>query len=224
MLRIDVWSDIACPFCYIGKRGLEMALATFEHADEVEVHWRAFELDPRAPGSAGTGLDEMLAAKYGMPLSEAHAMNDRVARMAAGVGLTFDLAAAKPGNTFAAHRVVKFAGTEDLAAAAAEELFAGYFSRGADLTDPDALAACVAGLGLDRARVRAVAAGAEFAAEVRADEEAARSRGITGVPYFLVDSRYAISGAQPPELFERALSSAWNLLTGTADEPAGTQP
>ncbi|MDT3442325.1 MULTISPECIES: DsbA family oxidoreductase [unclassified Pseudofrankia] len=213
MLEIDIWSDVACPFCYIGKRSFEGALATFEHADEVEVRWHSFELDPDAPATFPGGIYQLLATKYSVSLEQAIAMNERVSAMGATVGLTFDFAALKPTNTFAAHRILRYAATEDLQAAAAEELFAAYFTRGANLADPDVLADTVAVLGLGRARVREVAAGGEFADEVRADEARARQLGIGGVPYFLVQSRYAISGAQPRETFEKALAKAWDLVT-----------
>ncbi|OHV32453.1 MULTISPECIES: DsbA family oxidoreductase [Pseudofrankia] len=216
MLEIDIWSDVACPFCYIGKRSFEAALATFEHADEVEVRWHSFELDPDAPTTPPGSINELLSAKYGVSVEQAVAMNERVSAMGAAVGLTFDFAALKPTNTFAAHRVLRYAATEDLQAAAAEELFAAYFTRGANLADPDMLADTVAVLGLDRARVRAVAAGGEFADEVRADEAHARRLGIGGVPYFLVQSRYAVSGAQPRETFEKALAKAWDLVAAEA--------
>ena len=216
MLEIDIWSDVACPFCYIGKRAFEAALATFEHADEVDVRWHSFELDPEAPPSTPGGIHDLLASKYGVSVEQAVAMNDRVAAMGAEVGLTFDFAALRPANTFAAYRSTRCAATEDLDAAAAEELFAAYFSRGALLSDPDVLADTVAVLGLDRARVRAVAAGDEFAAEVRADEARARELGIRGVPYFLVQSHYAINGAQPRETFEAALAKAWDLVAADA--------
>jgi protein disulfide-isomerase len=216
MLHIDIWSDVACPFCYIGKRSFEGALATFEHADQVEVSWRSFELDPHAPTTPAGGIHELLASKYGVTPAEARAMNERVSAMAAGVGLIFDFEALKPTNTFAAHRVLRYAATEELEAAAAEELFAGYFCRGVNLADPDELAGTVAVLGLDRARVRAVAAGDEFAEEVRADEARARQLGITGVPYFLVQSTYAVSGAQSRETFGRALDRAWDLVSASA--------
>jgi len=216
MLQIDIWSDVACPFCYIGKRSFEGALATFEHADEVEVSWHSFELDPNAPLAVAGGIAELLASKYGVSREQAVAMNQRVAELGAGVGLTFDFDAIRPTNTFAAHRVLQYAATEDLAAAAAEELFAGYFTRGANLADPDELAEAVGVLGLDRARVRAVAAGDEFAEQVRADEARAARLGIGGVPYFLVQSRYSLSGAQPRETFEKALLKAWDLLTAGA--------
>ncbi|MBL7500454.1 DsbA family oxidoreductase [Frankia sp. CNm7] len=217
MLLIDIWSDVACPFCYIGKRSFEGALATFEHADEVEVSWHSFELDPDAPTTPAGGIHELLATKYGVSVEQAVAMNERVSAMAATVGLAFDFAALKPTSTFAAHRVLKYAATEDLEAAAAEELFASYFTRGANLADPDELADAMAVLGLDRSRVRAIAAGTEFTDQVRADEARARRLGISGVPYFLVQSRYAISGAQSRETFEKALGRAWELATATAD-------
>ncbi|MBL7491418.1 DsbA family oxidoreductase [Frankia sp. AgB1.9] len=216
MLQIDIWSDVACPFCYIGKRSFEGALATFEHADEVDVRWHSFELDPHAPSVPATGIYELLAAKYGVTREQAVAMNERVAAMAATVGLTLDFDAIKPTSTFAAHRVLQYAATEDLQAAAAEELFAAYFTKGANLADPDELADAVAVLGLDRARLRAVAAGDEFAGQVRADEARAVELGVTGVPYFLVQSRYAVSGAQPRETFEKALVKAWDLVTADA--------
>jgi predicted DsbA family dithiol-disulfide isomerase len=209
-LRIDVWSDIACPWCYVGKRRLEAALAKFPHRDEVDVVWRAFELDPSAPPErpSDVGYAERLAKKYGTSLTEAKGMLTRMTDVAAADGLDFHFEKIRPGNTFDAHRVLHLAGERGKQDAVKERYLRAYMTEGEPIGDPEALVRLAAEAGLDAEEVRATLASDAFAADVRADEEEARELGINGVPFFVLGGKYAISGAQPVELLLRALTVA----------------
>jgi predicted DsbA family dithiol-disulfide isomerase len=211
-MRVEIWSDVVCPWCFIGKRRFEKALANFAHRDKVEVTWRSFELDPDAPVSLGMSLDEMLARKYGMSPEEARAANARVSKLAAEEGLSWRLEIARPGNSFAAHRLVhaaRAAGGETLAAAVNERFMRGYFGEGLAVGDPEALVAAAAEAGLDAAAARRALAGDDHAQAVRDDEERAAGFGVSGVPFFAIEEKWGISGAQPLEVFTRALETSW---------------
>lgn len=209
-MQIEVFSDVVCPFCYIGKRRLEEALDGFGHADQVRVTYRSFQLDPSAPASSDLSLEHMLAQKYGQSLAQAAAMNNRVSDMAATVGLDFHLKDAHPANTFRAHRLLHFAATQDLGNELTERLMRGYFSEGVRIGDRDALLALAVEVGLTQADAAAVLDGNAFEAEVAADIELARAFGATGVPFFVFDRKYAISGAQETALFVDVLDKAWS--------------
>lgn len=214
-MQIEVWSDVICPWCYIGKRHLELALAEFEHADEVEVIWRAFELDPGAPTDSVADLASTLAAKYGTDRDGAIAMMDRVASVAEGVGLHYRFDLAHRSNTFDAHRVIHLALDEGGAAlqdAVKERLLAGYFTEGADLADRNVLVKLAAEAGLDAETVTGMLASDALATEVRADEAQAREYGITGVPFFLIPGAGGVSGAQPPDRLLLMLQRAWDKI------------
>jgi len=208
-MKIEVWSDVVCPFCYVGKRRLEAALAEFPHRDAVEVVWRSFELAPDAPAETGEPLDAMLARKYGMDLDEARAANARVTAMAAEVGLEFRLERARSGNTFDAHRLLHLAAEHGLGGAAKERLLRAYFTEGRAIGVRDELVVLGVELGLDEAEVRAALAADAHADAVRADQREARELGVQGVPFFVIDRRYAVSGAQPEAVFADALTRAW---------------
>jgi predicted DsbA family dithiol-disulfide isomerase len=213
-LRVDVWSDIACPWCYVGKRRLESALARFPHAASVRIDWRAFELDPHAPRvqPAEVSYAERLAKKYATSTSAAEAMIRRMVGVAAADGVTMRFDIIRPGNTFDAHRLIHFAKERGKQAEAKERLLRAYLSEGEAIGDRDALERLGAELGLDRAELRAVLAGDAFAREVRADEEEARGHGIGAVPCFVFARRYVVSGAQSSEVFARVLEKAWSEL------------
>lgn len=216
-MQVEVWSDVICPWCYIGKRHLELALAEFEHADEIEVVWRSFELDPQAPTDSVADLASTLAAKYGTDRDGALAMMDRVATVAEGVGLHYRFDLAHRSNTFDAHRVIHAAhevGGPALQGAVKERLLAGYFTEGADLADRPTLERLAADAGLDAAAVSALWDSDDQVAAVRADERRARELGITGVPFFLVDGLAGVSGAQPPERLLQMLQRAWDKSRG----------
>jgi predicted DsbA family dithiol-disulfide isomerase len=208
-MKVEIWSDVVCPWCYIGKRRFESALASFEHRDEVEVGFRSFELNPNAQADPGTGLDEMLARKYGLGLEQARALNARVVSAAAGEGLEYRLDIARPGNTFDAHRLIHLAAAHGRQAAMKERLMAAYFTEGKAIGDRDSLIEVAVEVGIDRERARSVLDGDEFASEVRAEEREASELGITGVPFFVINRRYGVSGAQPPEVMLDALEMAW---------------
>jgi predicted DsbA family dithiol-disulfide isomerase len=211
-MKIDVWSDIACPWCAIGKKRLETALRQFEHAGEVQVVWHSFELDqtPTADRPHFASITELLAKKYGMSLAQAQAANDRVVAQAAAEGMAWDMQKVKPSATFDAHRLLQLAGQRGKQAQLMDRLMAAYFAEGQFLSDPAVLQKLAAEAGLDAPEVEAVLASERFAAEVRADEQIAAKNGITGVPFFVLGGRYAVSGAQPAAAMLQALTQAWN--------------
>jgi len=208
-VKVEIWSDVVCPWCYIGKRRFERGLAGFAHRDEVEVVWRSFELDPRAPRESDEDPVERLARKYGMTRDAALEAHARVTGLAAQEGLTYRLDAARPANTFDAHRVLHLAAERGVQAEAEERMFAAYFTEGRRLGDPGTLVAVAAEAGVDEAAARDVVQGDAYAEAVAGDEREAGELGITGVPFFVIDRRYGISGAQPAELIQRALEQAW---------------
>jgi predicted DsbA family dithiol-disulfide isomerase len=208
-LTVEIWSDIVCPWCYLGKRRFEAALARFDHRDDVEVTWRSFELDPEAPQVAEQPASEALAAKYGMSLEQAEATHAQMTALAAQEGLEYRFDRARRGNTFDAHRLIHLAAAHGLQDAAEERLMRAYFTEGEPIGDPDALARLVAEIGVDADEARAVLGGDAYADAVRADEELAARIGIRGVPYFVLGRRYGVSGAQPPDLLLQAFETAW---------------
>jgi predicted DsbA family dithiol-disulfide isomerase len=211
-VKIEIWSDVVCPWCYIGKRRLEDALRDFEHADEVEITWRSFQLNPETPPGTAVPTLDYLAGRFG---PESGAMTTRVAELAKTEGLDFDFGAALTVNTLDAHRLLHLAADLGVGAAAEERLLRAHFTEGADLSDHETLARLAGEVGLDPDRARAVLAGTEYDAEVRADLNEARRPGISGVPFFVFDRRYGISGAQPAETFGQALRTAF-----AAEDPA----
>jgi len=213
-LRVDVWSDIACPWCYVGKRHLEAALAAFPHASEVDLVWRAFELDPAAPRERDRSQSyaERLASKYGCSVREAEGMIARMTDVARADGIEMRFDRARSGNTFDAHRVLHLAHTHGKQDAMKERLFLAYMTEGESLGDPETLVRLASEVGLDGEDVRAMLASDRFEREVRADEAEAREAGVSGVPFFVFGRKYAVSGAQPAEVLLRGLTLAWEDL------------
>lgn len=204
-IALEVWSDVACPFCYIGKRNLETALERFPHRDDVSVVWRSFQLDPAAPVEPAGDMYDMLAAKYGGTREDARAKTANVVAMAAQAGLTYDMDAARPSNTFDAHRLIHLAASLDRQDAMNERLLAAYFTEGAVLADRPTLRRLALEVGLPADRVDEVLAGDEFADAVRRESGEAQQLGLGGVPSFVFDRRSAVTGAQPPEVLLAAL-------------------
>ena len=204
-IQVDVWSDVACPWCWVGKRNLEAACA--QANVPVEVKWRAFELNPNAPPKVDAAVSylERLARKYRVAESEAQAMVDRMTGVGESVGLEFRFDRVQITNTFDAHRLLSWAGTVGDQGALKERLFRAYMNEGRLLSDHDVLVAQAAQCGLDGEAARAVLAEGRFADEVRTDEGAAAHLQIQGVPFYVVGGRYAISGAQPAEVLASAL-------------------
>lgn len=208
-MQVEIWSDVVCPWCFVGKRRFETALARFPHADEIRVTWRSFELDPSAPKERAAAPVEHLATKYGVSRPEAQEMHDRMTAMAAAEGLEFRLDATRGGNTFDAHRLLHLARDRGLQEAVKERLLAAALCEGAAIGDPAVLGDLVVEAGLDRDEVADVLAGDAYAEAVRRDEADARALGITGVPFFVVDRAYGVSGAQPPEVILELLDEVW---------------
>lgn len=205
-MQIEIWSDVVCPWCYIGKRRLERALGQFEHADEVEVTWRSFQLNPDTPPGTAAPTLEYLEQRFG---PQAQAMTARVAEMGKGEGLRLDFASSLTVNTLEAHRLLHLAADLGIGDAAKERLLRAHFTEGADLSDHETLTRLMAEAGADEARVREVLAGTEYADAVQADIDTARRLGASGVPFFVIDRKYGISGAQASETFLHALRTAY---------------
>jgi predicted DsbA family dithiol-disulfide isomerase len=227
-MRIDIWSDIACPWCYIGKRRLETALAGFDHRDDVELVYRSFQLDPSAPTEATETAQEMLSSKYGVSREEAAQMQARVTDLAAAEGMTWRHDETVHANTLDAHRLLHLAKQEGRQVELKEVFLRANFVEARNMADHAVLRELAVGAGLPADRVDAVLAGREFEADVRADVDQARAYGANGVPFFVVDEKFGVSGAQPTELFGQLLDRAWReshpvveLVGGDADGACG---
>ncbi|NYD42509.1 DsbA family protein [Nocardioides panaciterrulae] len=216
-MLIEIWSDIVCPWCYVGKRRLEGALARFEAAhpeasEQVEVVYRSFELDPSAPRHGHEPTTGVLARKYGRTEAEMRQMQQQLIDVAAGEGLAFRLFDNVHTNTVDAHRLLHLAldeGGPSLQRELKEALLAAYFLDARDVGDHGVLASAAAAVGLDEIRVKEVLTSDAYAAEVRADIDQARAYGATGVPFYVLDQKYGVSGAQPGEVFDQVLERAW---------------
>jgi predicted DsbA family dithiol-disulfide isomerase len=217
-VHLEIWSDIACPWCYVGKRRIEAAVARSEHRDDVRVTWRSFELDPSAPRERPHDASAHLAEKYGVTREHAEAMHAQMTEVAAREGLAFRFDLARGGNTFDAHRLTHLAAAHGLQDAMEERLMRGYLCEGEPIGDAAALERLAIEAGLPDEEVRDVLAGDRYAEAVREDERAAAALGIHAVPCFVVDRRIAVSGAQPPEilaaLLERAREAPLAVVAG----------
>ncbi len=233
-MKIEVWSDYACPFCYIGKERLGTALEQFEHRQDIEVVYKSFELDPQAPREVDHDVHDMLSAKYGMSREQAIQMNRNLARQAEDTGLTFQFDTMKLTNTFDAHRLTQYAAQQGKMDKIAEELFRAYFTDSQHLGDHDTLLDLAERIGLDRQATAKMLEGDDFATQVRTDEDEARQLGITSVPFFVIDRKYAVSGAQSTDTFLQAVQKAWSESSrplqvlgseqpGTKDDAANCQ-
>jgi predicted DsbA family dithiol-disulfide isomerase len=212
-VHVEIWSDIACPWCYVGKRRFEAALARFEHRDEVQVTWRSFELDPTAPPEREGDRAAHLATKYGMTVEQARDMQRQMTEVAAGDGLDFRFDIARSGNTFDAHRLVHLAGEHGLQDEMKERLMRAYLGEGELMSDHDTLARLAAEVGLPETEVREMLAGDRLTAEVRDDERTGHQLGITAVPTFVIDRALGASGAHPPDALLELLRRGWAART-----------
>ena len=212
-MRIEIWSDVVCPWCYIGKRRLETAIDRTGLRDDIEVVYRSFELDPSSPRVPVETVAEHLGAKYGGGPEAGRQMVERVEAVAAEEGLVFRLAEAKRANTIDAHRLLHLAlaqGGPVLQSALKEALLSAYFLEAENPADHDLLRRTAVEVGVDPVRVDAVLASDEFADAVEADIREATSLGATGVPFFVIDRKYGVSGAQPADAFVQVLERAWS--------------
>ncbi|NRF96291.1 DsbA family oxidoreductase [Paenibacillus frigoriresistens] len=208
-MQVEIWSDFVCPFCYIGKRKFEAALERFPNKNKVEVIYRSFELDPNAQKDVDYDVHDMLASKYGMSRERAKEMNDEMAGQAQSVGLTYHFDTMVVTNTFDAHRLAHFAAKHNKLAEMTERLLKAYFTESKHIGDHETLADLAAETGLDRKEVAGMLASVDYTKEVRSDEQAASQLGAMGVPFFVINRKYAISGAQSSEVFLQALQKAW---------------
>jgi predicted DsbA family dithiol-disulfide isomerase len=208
-MRVDIWSDVICPWCYVGKARFEHALSSFAHRDEVDVVYHSFELDPSYPKDQHETTFAMLTRKYGMSEADARAAESRVAGLAAAEGLGFQ--PERPvGNTFDIHRVLHLGLAKGVQGELLNAVNEAYFGQGRQVFDRDVITEIAAGAGLDGAAAGDVIDGDAYAEEVRRDELQARELGVSGVPFFVFDMALGVSGAQPAEMFASALQQAWD--------------
>lgn len=208
-MKVEIWSDVVCPWCFIGKRNFERALESFPHRDEVEVEWKSYELDPSAPAEREGPYVDRLSRKYGVSKGEAQAMIARVVNAGAGAGIEFRFDISRPGNTFDAHRLLHLAKKHGVQDELGVRLFEATFTEGQPIGDRATLVALAASVGLDASEAAAVLEGDQFVDDVRLDEQEAADIGVRGVPFFVFDRKYGVSGAQPPQAFEQVLQRVW---------------
>jgi predicted DsbA family dithiol-disulfide isomerase len=208
-MEVEIWSDVVCPWCYLGKRRFEQALAGFEHRDKVQVTYRSFQLDPAAPAGITRPTVEMLAQKYSMNAAQAEQAQRQMEERAAADGLTFRMSGLRSGNTRDAHRLLQLAKASGQQEQLMERLQRAYFTEQDSIFDHVSLTRLAAEAGLDRDDVTQVLDSDQYADHVDTDQAMARSLGATGVPLFVIDRRYGISGAQPPQTITSVLERAW---------------
>lgn len=231
-MKVEIWSDVRCPFCYIGKRKFEMALEKFEHKKDVEVEWKSFELDPNLTTQNTVNATDHLADMKGISKERANEMQQYVKQVATEVGLDFHPDKAVVANSFNAHRLIQFAKTKGLGSEAEEALFKAHFTEGKNIDNADTLMNIGVSIGLDKSDINKILDSEEFSKQVRNDERQAQLIGINGVPFFVLNNKYGVSGAQSPETFSQALAQAWEdfqkekkpliITEGQACSPDGT--
>lgn len=211
-MKIEIWSDFVCPFCYLGEKRFELGLEKFENKETVEVSFRSFQLDPNAKSAAGQSIHEIISKKYGVSVAQAKANNDNIVSAAAAVGLAYDFDNLKPNNTQKAHELAKFALSKGLERSVVDRFFKAYFEEGVDIGDESALLQLVESVGLNREEAKEALQKETFREAVLKDQEEAATLGITSVPFFVIDGKYGVSGAQSPEHFLMALKQASSEL------------
>lgn len=209
-MQVDIWSDVRCPFCYIGKHKFEKALQDFPQKDKIDIVWHSFELDPYIKTDPDKSIYEHLAENKGIPRDQAKQMVEYSTEIAKDAGLKFNQEKSIVANSFNAHRLIQFAKTKRLGDKVEEQLFKAYFEDGKNIDDKATLAQIGVGIGMDNKELEEVLSSDAFGKEVRKDESAAQEIGIHGVPFFIFDQKYAVSGAQPPEVFSGALAQSWD--------------
>ncbi|CQR59095.1 DsbA family oxidoreductase [Paenibacillus riograndensis] len=208
-MKIEIWSDYVCPFCYIGKRRLESALEQFAHQNEVVIEYRSFELNPQGSMYSGKNMHQILSEKHGMSIEQAKEANAKLGQQAAMMGLVYNFDQMKPTNTFDAHRLTQYAKSVGKDKELSEKLFYSYYTEAKLISDHDTLADIAESVGMNRDETMEVLHDpSKYANEVHSDEATAKQLGITGAPFFVIDRKYAISGAQPIEIFLSALNQA----------------
>jgi predicted DsbA family dithiol-disulfide isomerase len=230
-MKVEIWSDVMCPFCYIGKRRFEDALQKSPHKDEIQVEWKSFQLNPDLVTSLGTNINQYLAKRKGWTLEQAEEMNAHITGMAAEAGLTYNFDKAIVANSFNAHRFSHLAKKHGLGDAAEEQLFKAYFTDGKNTDDINTLIELGTAIGLDAAEVKQISESDAYAGEVKEDILEAQRLGVSGVPFFVLDRKYGISGAQAVPVFEETIEKAFtewqqenpklNIIEGDSCGPDG---
>jgi predicted DsbA family dithiol-disulfide isomerase len=213
-MKVEIWSDVMCPFCYIGKRRFEQALAGFEHQEEIEIEWKSFQLNPDLKTNPDISITQYLADIKGFSLDHANQLNDHVTQMAANEGLTYNFDKAVVANSFNAHRLAHLAKQHGLGDAAEEALFKAYFTEGRNIDDTETLIELGSNLGLSTDEIKQTIAGNQYANDVKHDIAEAQQLGVRGVPFFVLNRKYAVSGAQETGVFADTLTKAfagWQL-------------
>lgn len=208
-MKVEIWSDIVCPWCYIGRRRFEKALNQFEQREQVEVIWRSYQLDPDAPRDYAGSANDLLAQRYGMSREQVESSHARIIALAAQEGLEYHLERTHPVNSLDAHRLIHLAAQHHLQSEMKERLQKAYFTDGLVVSDPDTLVQLAGEVGLDENETRQMLESDAFTSAVHADERRAQALGSNGVPFFVFDEKYAVSGAQPVEIFTTALERTW---------------
>lgn len=211
-MKVDIWSDVRCPFCYIGKRKFEVALEKFSNKNDVEVEWHSFELDPSLIANKDENHVKHLAEAKGISKEQVDQMHDHVNKMAAEVDLGFHFDKVVVANSFNAHRLIQLAKTKEVADEVEEALFKAHFVEGKNIDGPETLMNIGLSAGIDKDDLKKVIDSEEFSKQVRQDEQQAQLYGINGVPFFVLNNKYGVSGAQSPEIFLEALTQAWEDL------------
>lgn len=219
-MKVEIWSDVMCPFCYIGKRRFEKGLAGFAEAGQVEVVWKSFQLNPDMRTDPDKNINQYLSEVKGWSAEQARQMNERVTAMAAEEGLHYNFDKAIVANSFDAHRLIQYARQQGLDGQMEERLFSAYFIEGLNTADHKTLTRLGVEAGLDEAGVVEVLSGDMYGMDVQQDIYEARQIGVNGVPYFVFNDRYAVSGAQAAETFQGALEKSWSEFAAQKQKPA----
>ena len=209
-MKIEIWSDVICPFCYIGKRNLETALGQFAEKKNIEIEWKSFQLDPTIPEEANESHTEYLVKRKGMPVEQVEGMLANVTEMAKKVGLDYHLDQSVIVNSQKAHQLIQFAKSKKLGNEAEERLFKAFFTEGKNIADSATLVQLGKDFGLDESEIKANLEDEKFKYEIAQDIQEAQNIGVTGVPFFVFDRKYAVSGAQPTEAFLETLTKSFN--------------
>ncbi|WBV60934.1 DsbA family oxidoreductase [Chryseobacterium camelliae] len=209
-MKIEIWSDVMCPFCYIGKNNFEQALEKLPFKDEIEVEWKSFQLDPTLNPNETKNTIEYFREKKGFPEAQAQQMIGQVLQMGKGAGIDFNFEKALITNTFSAHKLIHLAKKHNKANEMEEALFIAHFIDGKNVGDLDTLISLAESLGIDKEEAKLALTSEEFDYEINQDILEARNNGVSGVPFFVLNGKYAVSGAQPVELFTNALQQTYN--------------
>jgi len=214
-MKVEIWSDVMCPFCYIGKRHFEQAIEKLPFKNEIEVDWKSYQLNPEYHNTNKETVYDYLSRSKGMPVEQAKQMTKQVVDMAANAGLTLDFDKNIPANTFNAHRLIHLAAKHNLQDVAEEKLFEAHFVKSLNIADESVLLQLAIDIGLDQSETTHVLKSDQFAEAVRYDIYESQNLGIRGVPYFVMDRKYGVSGAQPVQAFTDALTQSFNEWKAT---------